>query len=156
MLMQHIYRRELFVQKRVMTKDYCPGYYDVSAGGVLGYDIDEDSKEMIRETIEQNAYRELEEEMGIKDHDLQFYGMFPYSDEKTNVWGSLWVCFVRDGTMIKIQETEVDCVEIKSLHQIDKEYKNGALYTKDGIFALDLLQQRMESNHKWNVNDYQQ
>ena len=139
-----------------MTKDYCPGYYDVSAGGVLGYDINENTNELIRETLEQNAYRELEEEMGIKDHDLVFYGMFPYSDEKTNVWGSLWLCVIRDGTTIKIQETEVDCVEIKTIQQIDNEYKNGVLYTEDGMEALQLLQKRMKSDEKWDVNDYQQ
>ena len=137
-----------------MTKDYCPGYYDVTAGGVWGYDIDEKTNQLIRETLEQNAYRELEEEMGIKDHDLIFYGMFPYDDERTSVWGSMWLCIVRDGTEIKIQETEVDCVELKTIEQVMDEYNNGVLYTEDGIRGLELLQERMKSNQTWSPTDY--
>ena len=149
-------KNELFVQKRVMTKDYCPGYYDTSSGGVVGYIIDKNTNKLIRETLIDNAYRELEEEMGIKNIDLKFYGMFPYSDEKTNVWGSLWLCIIKDGTIINIQEEEVECVELKPIDIIENEYKNGVKYCKDGIFALNVLQERMKSNQIWNVDDYQQ
>jgi 8-oxo-dGTP pyrophosphatase MutT (NUDIX family) len=38
-----------------MKKDYCPGYLDLAAGGVVGFEEDED----------QNAKRELEEELSI-------------------------------------------------------------------------------------------
>jgi isopentenyldiphosphate isomerase len=51
---------EFYVQKRSMKKDYCPGYFDLANGGVMGAD----------ETDEENAKRELEEEIGIKDVDL--------------------------------------------------------------------------------------
>ena len=47
--------QQLYVQKRVMTKDYCPGYYDICAVRVVGKDG----------TGEQNAYRELNEDLGI-------------------------------------------------------------------------------------------
>ena len=46
---------ELFVQKRTMTKDVFPGYYDVAAGGVV----------LAGEGYMEGAVRELAEEMGI-------------------------------------------------------------------------------------------
>ena len=42
---------ELYVQKRTMSKDVFPGFYDVAAGGVV----------LTGETYEQGAERELEE-----------------------------------------------------------------------------------------------
>lgn len=44
-----------------MKKDYCPGYFDLANGGVVGGD----------ETDEENARRELEEEIGITGVELQ-------------------------------------------------------------------------------------
>src|SRR5262245_25954953 len=48
-------RGELYVQKRTLTKDVFPGYYDPATGGVV----------LAGESYEQGAVRELEEEMGI-------------------------------------------------------------------------------------------
>jgi isopentenyldiphosphate isomerase len=47
----------LYVQKRTMTKDVFPGYYDPAAGGVV----------LAGESYEASAQRELYEEMGIRD-----------------------------------------------------------------------------------------
>jgi pyrimidine 5'-nucleotidase len=46
---------KILVQRRSLDKDYCPGKLDPFPGGVVGYD----------EAYEENAVRELEEEMGI-------------------------------------------------------------------------------------------
>ena len=48
---------DLYVQKRTLTKDVYPGYYDVATGGVL----------QAGETYEQSAERELAEELGIRN-----------------------------------------------------------------------------------------
>lgn len=42
-----------------MQKDYCPGYLDLAAGGIVGINEDEDT----------NAARELNEELGIQEPD---------------------------------------------------------------------------------------
>src|SRR5262245_39455024 len=47
---------DLFVQKRTLTKDIYPGYYDPVAGGVV----------LAGESYEAGAVRELEEELGIR------------------------------------------------------------------------------------------
>ena len=59
---------ELVVQKRSTLKDFCPGFYDVATGGVVGEG----------ESYEENARRELEEELGVPcgvplEHCFTFY-----------------------------------------------------------------------------------
>ncbi|CAM9509214.1 unnamed protein product, partial [Hapterophycus canaliculatus] len=85
----------LWVQKRTMIKDYCPGLLEPCAGGVVGYG----------ESYEDNARREAEEEMGVKaipgagdtggraDGELRHCFSFHYKDDHTNVWGDAWDCF---------------------------------------------------------------
>src|SRR5262245_39916002 len=68
---------ELYVQKRTLTKDVFPGYYDVAAGGVV----------LASESYEQGAMRELEEEMGIRSVPLNRLFDFYFEDEHTRLWG---------------------------------------------------------------------
>jgi len=63
-------RGELFLQKRAMTKDENPGYWDSSAAGHLN----------AGEGYRTSAYRELMEELGISE-ELQFFMKFPASRE---------------------------------------------------------------------------
>lgn len=49
-------RGRLAVQKRTMIKDYCPGYLDPAAGGVV----------QAGEKYDDNARREVAEEMGVE------------------------------------------------------------------------------------------
>ena len=63
-----------------MLKDYCPGYYDLSSGGVVGGD----------ETDEDNAYRELAEELGITGVILERLTSVKYEDKSNRVWGNLF------------------------------------------------------------------
>ena len=48
--------KEYLIQKRTMLKDYCPGYFDLVTGGVVGAGEDD----------HESATRELDEELGIK------------------------------------------------------------------------------------------
>ena len=63
-------RGELFLQKRAMTKDENPGYWDSSAAGHLN----------AGEGYRTSAHRELMEELGISE-ELQFFMKFPASRE---------------------------------------------------------------------------
>src|SRR5499427_10330210 len=67
----------LYVQKRTMTKDVFPGYYDPATGGVV----------LAGESYEQSAIRELEEEMGIRQVPLTWLFDFYFADQRTRVWG---------------------------------------------------------------------
>ncbi|MFQ6125815.1 MAG: NUDIX hydrolase [Candidatus Heimdallarchaeota archaeon] len=53
---------QLFVHKRTATKDVFPGFYDIAVGGVVE----------TGETYETAAKRELAEEVGITDVELEF------------------------------------------------------------------------------------
>eukprot|EP01083_Nonionella_stella_P154477 497802_1 len=122
-------KKELYVQKRVLTKDYCPGHFDPCPGGVV-----DDG-----ENNEDNAYRELKEEMGIdllnNGQKLKYHGCFGYSEPATtSVWGNLYSC-VWNGE-IQIQETEVESVQMKTIEQIIAEFKNGVPYCPCSITAL--------------------
>ena len=46
---------ELFLQKRTMSKDIYPGFWDLAAGGVV----------LAGESYEESAKRELREELGV-------------------------------------------------------------------------------------------
>jgi len=54
-----------------MKKDYCPGYLDIANGGVMGAD----------ETDEENAQRELEEEIGITGVELKVLQRIKFEDD---------------------------------------------------------------------------
>ena len=73
---------ELYVQKRTMSKDVFPGYYDAAVGGVV----------LTGESYEQGAVRELEEEMGIRNVSLTWLFDFYFVDEHTRVWGGAFSC----------------------------------------------------------------
>jgi 8-oxo-dGTP pyrophosphatase MutT (NUDIX family) len=87
---------ELYVQKRTLTKDVYPGYYDVAAGGVV----------LAGETYEESAERELAEELGIRYVPIQHLFDFPYEDEHIRLWGGVFSC-VYDGELV-LQEEEVE------------------------------------------------
>lgn len=90
-----------------MKKDYCPGYYDLANGGVVGGD----------ETDEENARRELEEEIGITGVELKVLQRVKYEDSNNRVWGSLFGVLY-DGNEFKLQEDEVDELLLWSVEEI--------------------------------------
>jgi 8-oxo-dGTP pyrophosphatase MutT (NUDIX family) len=63
-----------------MKKDYCPGYYDLANGGVMGAE----------ETNEENAQRELEEEIGITGVELKVLKQIKFEDSNNRVWGNIF------------------------------------------------------------------
>jgi 8-oxo-dGTP pyrophosphatase MutT (NUDIX family) len=114
---------ELYVQKRTMTKDVFPGYFDPAAGGVV----------LDGETYEEGAVRELEEEMGIRDIPLTPLFDFYFEDERTRVWGRVFSCLYDGEVVLQAEE-----VESGAFMPLDTILREAAVtpYTPDGLYVL--------------------
>jgi len=115
---------ELFVQKRTMTKDIYPGYYDVAAGGVV----------LAGERYDESAKRELAEELGIKETDLTSHFTFFYQEDKNRVWGRVYSC-IYDGELT-LQAEEVESGYFMSPQEVLALSKKKR-FTRDGIYVLE-------------------
>ncbi|HJY80428.1 MAG TPA: NUDIX hydrolase YfcD [Candidatus Binatia bacterium] len=122
---------ELYVQKRTMTKDVFPGYYDPAAGGVV----------LAGESYEQGAVRELAEEMGIHDVPLIWLFDFYFADERTRVWGGAFSC-IYDGEVI-LQAEEVEDVALMTIAEILRRAETEP-FTPDGLYVLRRYLERRE------------
>lgn len=114
---------ELYVQKRTLTKDVFPGYYDTAAGGVV----------LAGESYLEGAKRELEEEMGIRDVPLTPLFVFYYNDERSRVWGAAFSC-VYDGDMV-LQEEEVESGTFMNIQDVLQRAET-LPFTPDGLYVL--------------------
>jgi 8-oxo-dGTP pyrophosphatase MutT (NUDIX family) len=114
---------ELYVQKRTMTKDVFPGYYDIAAGGVI----------LAGESYELGAERELEEEMGIRGVPLTRLFEFYFEDEHARLWGCTFSC-VYDGAII-LQEEEVESGAFMPVNEILRQ-SEAESFTPDGMYVL--------------------
>ena len=112
---------ELLVQKRTETKDIYPGYWDPAAGGVMQYG----------ETYEQNAEREVAEEMGIRGVVLTPLFDLWFEDERSAVWGRVFTC-VWDGPVTP-QVEEVQFVEAMTPADVLRRAAAGEQFTPDGL-----------------------
>ncbi|CEG35909.1 hypothetical protein PHYSODRAFT_317448 [Plasmopara halstedii] len=122
-----------YVQRRTMIKDYCPGMLDPMAGGVVQYG----------ESMEVNAKREAEEEMGVKNTPLRHLTNFYYENDHSRVWGGLFDC-IFDGPLV-LQKEEVDEVFTLTADEILARRKE---FTPDGIFAFEKYLQLSEANNQ--------
>lgn len=95
---------DILVQKRTDTKDWCPGFYDFAAGGIIQFD----------ESYEVSASRELAEELGIRAPLKGCFDVF-YDDlvapVKNRNWGRVFSC-VHEGPF-RLQPEEVVSVEFR-------------------------------------------
>ena len=114
---------QLYVQKRTLTKDLFPGYYDPAAGGVV----------LAGESYEESARRELEEEMGIRDVPLNWLFDFFYSDDHTRVWGGVFSC-AYDGRIV-LQPEEIESGAFLQISDILRRAQTEP-FTPDGMVAL--------------------
>jgi isopentenyldiphosphate isomerase len=114
---------ELFIQKRTMSKDIYPGYYDVATGGVVLAD----------ESYDLSAERELAEELGARNTPLTSHFDFKHEDDNNIVWGRLYTC-IYDGEII-LQEEEVESGEFMSINQVLELSKNKP-FTPDGLYVF--------------------
>ena len=112
-----------YVQKRSAIKDYCPGYFDPTPGGVVA----------AGESYEETNSREIEEEMGISNISSEHLFTFYYEDARIKCFGDAWDV-VYDGPL-KLQVEEVDSVHLMSMQEILSRSESGELFTPDSIFA---------------------
>jgi dephospho-CoA kinase len=105
---------KLYVQRRSDLKDYCPGELDPVFGGCVGEG----------ETYEENAVRELKEELGVESplHHL-FTFLFDGDESSSPIWGDVW-------------ETEIN-IPIEDLQLQPEEVDAVFLMTPEDIIALD-------------------
>ena len=118
---------KLYIQKRTMTKDIYPGYWDVAAGGVM----------LAGETDRLSAERELAEELGVSAADgLEFLCHHYYEAGDNKVWGAVFCCR-HDGPFTH-QVEEVAYGEFASLEEI--RYRSTTEpFTPDGIEIIERL-----------------
>lgn len=112
-----------YVQKRSTLKDYCPGFFDPTPGGVVA----------AGESYEETNQREIEEEMGIKGVECRHLFTFYYEDHRIRCFGDAWEA-VYDGPL-KLQKEEVEAVEMMSLTEILQRADRGENFTPDSIHA---------------------
>lgn len=117
---------ELFLQKRTMTKDIYPGYWDVAAGGVV----------LAGESYEESAARELHEELGVTAP-LDFLFDHFYDRRDNRVWGRVYCCR-HEGPFV-LQAEEVEYGEFRSIENILQTSREQPV-TPDGIEILHRVQ----------------
>ncbi len=114
-------QQQIYVQRRTLSKDYCPGMLDACCGGVV----------QAGESYDLSAVRELEEEMGISGVSLTPWGTFYTEDHKGKVWGGIYSC--RYEGALRLQVEEVVYVELMMVEEILSRQQE---FTADSIVAL--------------------
>ncbi|CAG9315541.1 unnamed protein product [Blepharisma stoltei] len=118
----------LHVQKRVLTKDVYPGYFDPTTGGcVLASDLND----------KEAALRELEEELGITGIDIEFVDWFHYKNAENNVWGSIYLA--EWNGPVSLQADEVESLHMMSISEILERFQNNEKFCPDSMAALQQL-----------------
>lgn len=107
---------KLFIQQRSQSNGRYPGYYESSAGGHI----------VIGESYEQAAYRELYEELGIKDT-LKFVGKLKVEYEGISRFVSLYECLTNK--KININKDEVGGGNFLALNEISVMLKSKEKFT---------------------------
>ena len=115
---------ELYVQQRAYSKDMCPGWFDLAAGGVM----------RPGETYEENAAREVHEELGIVDGCLNAHGDFYYHDENNRVWGRIF-SVRHDGPFEFCDDEVIDGRFVAASSVLSEKLENT---TPDSVRALEL------------------
>ena len=82
-----------------MKKDYCPGYFDLATGGVVGHEEDDD----------ESAQREVAEELGIEGASLEKIKVIKFDGAASKVFGNVYVVrdFDPDACPLSLQADEV-------------------------------------------------
>jgi 8-oxo-dGTP pyrophosphatase MutT (NUDIX family) len=130
----------LAVQKRTAVKDFCPSYFDVCAGGVVGDG----------ESYEENARREAMEEMGVDGDLLQHIKAF-YVEQlegpvntQCRCHGDIWACEY-DG-QLTLQQEEVESCEFLRPEEAMRRAAEGMQFCPDGLVALRHFLEHRQAN----------
>jgi 8-oxo-dGTP pyrophosphatase MutT (NUDIX family) len=122
---------KLFVQKRTMTKDIYPGYWDIAAGGVV----------LAGESYETSAERELSEELGVSGVSMEFMFDSYYEDSENRVWGRIFTC-LHEGPF-SLQAEEIDSGRFMTVSEA-LDLSNQEPFTQDGLEILKKLSRKFD------------
>ena len=107
---------EILVQKRALTKEYCPGYLDAVIGGVVQ-----------EEDMEASAKREVHEEIGIDvdktQKKLKFIDKYFFQEDICRDWS---YCYF----------LELNVEEVKSITFLDHEVDSIEWIPKDKLYEM--------------------
>jgi dephospho-CoA kinase len=131
----------LYVQRRSDLKDYCPNELDPVFGGCVGEG----------ETYEENAVRELQEELGV-EAPLTHLFTFKYAGDASTgpIWGDVWETEIDvPVNALQLQPEEVESVQLmlpEALIQLDDDRTESTAarerVTKDSMVALRMYLER--------------
>lgn len=125
---------KLFVQKRTMSKDIYPGFWDVAAGGVV----------LAGESYEVSAARELGEELGVKGKLTFLFDQY-YEDADNRVWGRIFSCIHEGPFTLQEEEVADGCfMGIEEVLELSKREP----FTPDGLIVLDRLGTENQAEQK--------
>ena len=116
---------QLFVQKRTMSKDLYPGYFDIATGGVV----------LSGESYEEAAIRELQEELGATAELTALFDAY-FAEPNNKVWGRVFRC--RHDGPFHLQESEVESGSFMTIAEILAAADETA-FTPDGLAILGRL-----------------
>ena len=121
---------QLFLQRRTMTKDIYPGYWDVAAGGVV----------LAGESYEESARRELQEELGVPAKKLRHCFDHYYQDADNRVWGRIFSCTSEGPFTLQAEE-----VMYGQFYGVDEALalSHYEPFTPDGVEVLQRWQQEV-------------
>ncbi len=118
---------ELFIHQRTFTKDVFPGYFDTCIAGTVSTG-----------TYDEEARRELAEEVGITDAPLT--NLFKFKNSETRVFCTLYKC-VYDGPLT-LQKEEIISGKFMALEDVKALLKKEK-FNPNGVKVLELYEQRL-------------
>ena len=115
------------VQQRSASKEYAPLFFDPAPGGVVS----------AGESYEENAQREMEEEMGITGVPFKKIGDFWFESDRVRCWGRIFLCVVDNDfpSGFELQECEVDSILLLTEEEISLHHRTRM--TRDGLTAFE-------------------
>ena len=115
----------VLLQRRSQAKDLYPGWYDACAGGVL----------RLGETYAGNAQREILEELGVREHQLDVIDEFYFEEGLLRVFGASFA--IQHEGPFSFTDAEVEWAQFVPVERVfDGTY---APLTPDSVFALRRL-----------------
>jgi isopentenyldiphosphate isomerase len=118
-------KEEILITKRTTSKDAYPGLYELTRGGTVES----------HETWEENALKELDEEIGARKVPVNFLFTFNYEDEIQSCVGMVYKC-IYDGK-ITTQVEEVESFMFLTLQECEEMIKNeGDNICGDSLYAF--------------------
>jgi len=114
-------RGEILLQKRSEEKDYYPGYYDASVGAQV----------LARETYENAALRETQEELGFKPERLTKVCDYKSYSERQRENRRLFICYCNGP--FKIDKNEVKFVRFYTPGKISAAIKEEKMKFTEGF-----------------------